>query len=207
MPEAAAEMISEWHDFKTSPMAGFEELYEMRKTVLCRLFCPFLQPGIQMDADTDDHGEEGIPLPGMDSHIMQMVVVQNTVVYSFAGSAVIVNFLIFIRTSGYRSIESDVPFRFCVDTAAVRRGRTFFPAGAGSCFAAGKWAAPFAGMLLSAVAPVDHTEPGHAQGCAVIINGDGIRNGIRPAPVGVQVDKRADVPFPAEPVSGIVVMG
>ena len=62
-------------------------------------------------------------------------------------------------------------------------------------------------MLLFTVPPVDHTEPGHAQGCAVFIDGDGVRDGIRAAAVGIKVNKRPDLPFLAEPISGIVVMG
>ena len=61
-------------------------------------------------------------------------------------------------------------------------------------------------MLLSAVAPVNHTETGHAQGSAVFINGDGVRDGIRAAPVTVEVDEWSDHPFPTEAISGIVVM-
>lgn len=104
-------------------------------------------------------------------------------------------------------METDVPVGFCVDTAAVRRGRTFFLTGAGTHFATGEGTAPFTGMLLFTVPPVDHTEPGHAQGCAVFIDGDRARNGIRAAAVGIKVNKRSDVPFLAESISGIVVMG
>ena len=104
-------------------------------------------------------------------------------------------------------METDVPVGFCVDTAAVRRGRTFFLTGAGTHFATGEGTAPFTGMLLFTVPPVDHTEPGHAQGCAVFIDGDRARNGIRAAAVGIKVNKRSDVPFLAESISGKVVMG
>ena len=61
-------------------------------------------------------------------------------------------------------------------------------------------------MLLFTVPPVDHTEPGHAQRGAVLINGDGVRDGIRASPVSVEVNERPDIPFLAEPISGIVVM-
>lgn len=160
-----------------------------------------------MDADTNDHGKEGIPLPRMDSHIMQMVVVQDAVVYPFAGSTVIVNPLIFISAACNGRVKADIPFRFGVNAPAIRGRGTCLFAGAGICSAAGKRAAPFAGVLLFAVTPVDHTETGHAQGSAIIINSDGSGNRIRPAPVYVQVDKRADVPFLAKLISGIVVMG
>ena len=91
-----------------------------------------------MDADTDDHGKEGIPLPGMDSHIMQIVVVKDTVVYPFAGSAVMVNLLIFIRTACNRRVKADIPFRFGVDAPAIGRRGAFLCAGTRSRPAAGK---------------------------------------------------------------------
>lgn len=160
-----------------------------------------------MDTDADDHGKEGIALPGVDTHIMKIVIIQHPVIYPLTGGTVIVGFLIFLCPPRDRSIQTDVPVRLCVDTAAVRRGRTFFLTGAGTHFAAGERAAPFAGMFLPAVAPVDHAETGHAQGGAVLINGDGVRYGSRPAAVGIQVNKRPDLPVPAEPISGIVVMG
>ena len=62
-------------------------------------------------------------------------------------------------------------------------------------------------MFLLAVSPVDHTEPSHAQGSAVRVNGDGAWNRIRASPVGIKVDKRPDIPFLAKSVSGVVVMG
>ena len=55
-----------------------------------------------MDIDADNHGEEGVPLFGMDTHAMQMIIIEHSVIYPFAGSTVIVNFLIFFCTSGYR---------------------------------------------------------------------------------------------------------
>ena len=72
-----------------------------------------------MDIDADDHGEEGIPLPGMDAHAMQMVIIEYPVVYPFARSAVTVGLLIFLRSPRDRGIEPDVPVRLGVDTAAI----------------------------------------------------------------------------------------
>lgn len=160
-----------------------------------------------MDADTDDHGEEGIAFSGVDTHIMKMVVIEYPVVHPFAGSAVIVDFLIYVCPTGDRGIEADVPFRFCVNASTIRRGGAFFPTGAGTHFAAGERAAPFSGMFLSAVSPVDHAETGHAQRGAVLIDGDGIRDGIRAAPVGIKINKRPDIPFLTQHISGVIVMG
>ena len=160
-----------------------------------------------MDADADNHSEERIPLFGVYAHIMKMIIIQDPVIHPLTGSAVIVNFLVFCGSSWNGSVKADVPVRFCVDTAAIRRGRAFFLTGTGMHFAAGQWAAPFTGMLLFTVSPVDHTQAGHAKGRAVRVNGDGVRDGIRAAPVSVEVNERADVPFLAEAISGIVVMG
>lgn len=207
VPDIEAKEINGGHDFKTSLMAGFEiGLNKVQETALRFLLRELLQACIQMDVDADGHGEKGIAFPGMDAHIMQMVIIKHPVIYPFAGSPVVVNLLIFFRTSWHRGIEPDVPVRFCVNTAAIGGWGTFLLTGAGVSLAAGKGTAPFAGMLLLTIAPVDHAETGHAQGSAIRINRDRVWNGIRSAPVRVKVDERADPPFFAEPISGIVVM-
>ena len=108
----------------------------------------------------------------MYAHIMQVVIIKYPVIYPFAGSAVIVNLLIFICPPWHRGIEADVPVRLGIDTASIRRRGTFLLTGAGVSFAAGKRAPPFTGMLLFTVAPVNHAVTGHAQWCAVRINRD-----------------------------------
>ena len=169
--------------------------------------CALLQSGIQMNIDADDHGEERIPLSGMNAHAMQMVIIKHPVIHPFAGSTVVVNCFIFFRASGDRSIEPDIPVRFGIDTPAIGGWGTFPFTRAGIHSAAGKRAAPLTGVLLFTVSPVDHTETSHAQGSAVFVNGDGIRDGFRPAAFMVQVNKGPDFPFPAKTVGGIVVIG
>ncbi len=115
-----------------------------------------------MDIDADDHGEEGVSFPGMDAHIMQMVIIEHSVIDPFAGSAVIVDLLILFCSPWDRSIEADVPVRPGVDAAAIGRGGTFLPAWAGVSLAAGQRTAPFMGMLLFTVSPVDHPQVSHA---------------------------------------------
>ena len=208
VPDIVAENFKKGHDCKTSLMAGFKTGTQKRfKTDLRFFLCPFLQPCIQMDVDADDHSEERITFSGMDAHIMQVVIIEYPVVDSFTGSAVVVDSPIFLRTPWDRSIETDIPVRFCVDTPAIGRRGTFVFTGAGIRSATGKGAAPFAGMLLFTVAPVDHTAAGHAQGSAVFVNGDGIRDGFRPAAVTIQVNEGTNLPFPAEAIGGIVVIG
>lgn len=159
-----------------------------------------------MNIDADDHGEERIPLFGMDAHAMQMVIIEHPVIHFFTGSVVVVNHLILRCTSGYRSIESDIPVWFRVDTPAIRGWGTLLFTSAGIHSATSEGTAPFTRMLLFTVPPVDHTETGHAQGSTVFVNGDGIGDRIRPSAVGVEVDKRADSPFPAKPIGGIVAI-
>ena len=115
-----------------------------------------------MDVDADDHGEKRIPFSGMDSHIMEMVVIQNPVVYPFAGSPVVVNLLVFIRAPRDGGIKADIPFRLRVDASAISRRRTFFFTWTGIHLATGKRAAPFPGMFLFDVSPVDHVVASHA---------------------------------------------
>lgn len=75
MPDIVAKETNGGHGLKTSPEAGFEKDSVNAKLYLWFLFCPLLQPCVQMDADADNHGEEGITLPGVDAHIMKMVII------------------------------------------------------------------------------------------------------------------------------------
>ena len=160
-----------------------------------------------MDVDTDDHGEEGITFSSVDTHIMKMVIIEHPVIDPFTGSAVIVNRFIFLRTPGDRSIEPDIPVWLCVDTPAIGRRGTFPFTGTGIHPAAGKRAAPFAGMFLFTVSPVDHAVASHAQGSAVCVNGDRIRDGIGSAAVVIQVNERPELPFFTKVVGSIVIIG
>ena len=135
-----------------------------------------------------------------------MVIIKNPVIYPFTGSTVVVNRFVFLRPSGNRGIEADIPVRLCIDTTAIGRRGTLLPAMAIISFAADKGTAPFTGMFLFTVPPVDHAVTGHAQRGAVCINRNRAGDGIRSALVGVEVDKRPDVPFFAKSISGIVVM-
>ncbi len=96
MPNIAAKQFDGGHDFKTSFMAGFETGFnETGKADLRCLLHMFLQLCIQIDIDADDLGEEGVSFSGVDANIMQMVIIEHPVIDLFAGSAGIVDFLIF----------------------------------------------------------------------------------------------------------------
>lgn len=61
-----------------------------------------------------------------------MVVVEDTVIYPFAGSTIFVNLSISPDASGHRRIESDILVRFCVDTVAIGEWGAFLPAVTGA---------------------------------------------------------------------------
>ena len=130
-----------------------------------------------MNIDPCDHGKERIPLSGMYSHIMQMVVIEYPVVDPFESSTVVIDLFVFFRTSRNRGVEPDIPGRFGVDAPSVRgiraafAGRTFF------LLAAGCRAAPFTAAASGTESPVDHAESSSAQRSPIIINVQTFRNG------------------------------
>lgn len=68
-------------------------------------------------------------------------------------------------------VMPDVPVKFCVDAAAIRRVRIFVHTRTGFDFTASKRVSPFARMHLPSVSPVDHTQSSYTQGSAIRING------------------------------------
>lgn len=165
---------------------------------------PFFIPRIQMDADADRHGYEGIMLFCMDPHGMQPIVIQDAVVDPLGGSTVLISLLPQLGLAHHRGIEADVPVRLGMDSAAVLRGRadavTLFDL---SCFVR---AAPFASMVGPVIAPVSHAVPGLAQGGALLIHPDGFRDPFGITMLGVEVDKREDPPVFEEFIGSIVIM-
>lgn len=80
---------------------------------------PFFIPRIQMDADADRHGQEGIMLFCMDPHGMQPIVIQDAVVDPLGSSTVLISLLPQLGLAHHRGIEADVPVRLGMDSAAV----------------------------------------------------------------------------------------
>lgn len=62
-------------------------------------------------------------------------------------------------------------------------------------------------MFGPVISPADHAVPGTADGRAIFVNADRIRNGSGPASFGIQVNKGFDAPFLKEFVSGIIIIG
>ena len=159
-----------------------------------------------MNIDPRDHCKERITLSGMYPHIVQMVVIEYPVVDPFGSSTIIIDFFVLFRTPGNRCVEPDIPGRFGVDTPSVRgigaafAGRTFF------LFAAGCRTTPFASAASGTESPVDHAESGLTDGCTIGINADMAGNCLWSSTIGIEVNKRADIPGFAEIIGGIVIM-
>ena len=97
-----------------------------------------------MDVNAGNYRKKSIPFSPVYAHGMQMIIIQDAVIYPFAGCAVFINFFIFPRAPGNRGIKARIPVRFCIDAPPVRGLGTFVTAGAGIHFVAGQRAAPFA---------------------------------------------------------------
>ena len=135
-----------------------------------------------------------------------MVIIQYAVVHPFAGCAVFINFFVFPRTPGNWRVKAHVPVRFRIDTPPVWGFGAFILAWAGTHFLAGQWAAPFTPAAAWTVTPVYHPVTSLADRGFILINCNFIRDGFRPAPVGVKVHKRPYIPCFAKVVCGIIVI-
>ena len=79
--------------------------------------------GIKVYVDAYKHSKERIPLFPMYAHIMETVIVQDPVVYSFTTGPIPVYILPFLGFTGDRWIESFIPGWFGVYNSTVgRRG-------------------------------------------------------------------------------------
>ena len=170
-------------------------------------FALFFHPRICMDVYAGNYRKESISFSSVDAHGMQMVIVEDAVVYTFAGCAVFINFFIFPRAPGNRGIKARIPVRFCIDAPPVWGFGAFIPARAGIHFAAGQRTAPFAPAAAGAIAPVYHPVASLADGRSILIDNHFIWNGFWHAAVGIQVDKRPDVPCFTKVIGRVVVIG
>ena len=159
-----------------------------------------------MNVDSNNHCKERITLSGMYSHIMQVVVIEYSVINPFGSSTIVIDLFVLFRTPCNRCIESDIPGGFGVDAPSVRgigaalAGITFF------LFATGCRTTPFAAAASGAESPVDHAETGLTDGCAIGINADMAGNCLGYPAIGIEVNKRADTPGFAEVIGRIVIM-
>ena len=91
-----------------------------------------------MDANADHGCHERIMLLCVYEHVVQAVIIEDTVVNTFRGSALLIDFLIGICATGDISVEPDIPFGpglddppiFGIRAAVPAFGAVFFPIGA-----------------------------------------------------------------------------
>ena len=91
-----------------------------------------------MDADTDHGCHERIMLLRVYEHAVQAVPIEDAVVDTFRGSALLIDFLIGIHTAGDIGVKPDIPVGPCLDDPPIfgiragvfTFGTMFFPIGA-----------------------------------------------------------------------------
>lgn len=105
--------------------------------------CFAFYPCVCMDVYAGNYRKKHIFFSA-DTHAVQMVIIQDAVVYPFAGCAVFIYFFIFPRTPGNGWVKARVPAGFCIDAPPVWGFGAFIPARAGVHFMTGQPAAPFA---------------------------------------------------------------
>ena len=94
--------------------------------------------GIQVDADADHGCHERIMLLCMYEHAVQSIIIEDAVVDTFRGGALIINVLIRICAAGDIGVKPDIPFGpglydspiFGTGAGVFTFGTVFFPIGA-----------------------------------------------------------------------------
>ncbi len=125
------------HDFKTCRKTGLKES-RSRKLGLCRCLHLLFIAGIQMDADSNHGRHERIMLLCVYEHTVQSVIIEDAVVDTFRGGALIINLLISICAAGDVGVKPDIPFGpgfddspiFGIGAGVFTFGTVIFPIGA-----------------------------------------------------------------------------
>ncbi len=125
------------HDFKACRKTGLKK-FRSRKLGLCSFLYVLFIAGIQMDADPDHGCHERIMLLCVYEHAVQAVIIEDAVVDTFRGGALIINLLISICAAGNIGVKPDIPFGPGLDDSPVfgtgagvfTFGTVIFPIGA-----------------------------------------------------------------------------
>lgn len=83
-------------------------------------------PGIQMDADADEHRPERKMVPAADFQMLQAVVIQYTVIETLTGGTLFVYGLVFFGIPRDAGLEAEVSMVFYVAGAAIAAGADVF---------------------------------------------------------------------------------
>ena len=162
---------------------------------------------VKMDAYADDHGPKRKMVPAPYLELLQAVVIEDAVIYPFAGGAFLVGVLVLLGIPGDAGMEAQVPMVLYVDSAAIAAWGAFRLVGAFLNGSASERAAVFMGVLDRVITPWLHFMPCPAEGMAILIESDIIRGIFRSFGPSIDVDERIDAPALQEHVGGDVVMG
>ena len=91
-----------------------------------------------MDADADHGGHERIMLLCVYEHAVQSIIIEDTVIDTFRGSALFINFFISVRAARDIGVKTDIPFGpglddppiFGIRAAVFAFGTVILPIGA-----------------------------------------------------------------------------
>lgn len=98
-----------------------------------------------------------------DFHFLQMVIIEDTVIYPFTGGTFTVNVLIFFTAPGNPRMESETAFCFYVNGPPITALGKFFQATACLDAAAFQRAAVLFSAFSLVISPAAHLIAGHAQ--------------------------------------------
>lgn len=158
-----------------------------------------------MKAYSDHDCHERVMFSGMDEHAVQPVIVEDTVIDTFRGGALVIDLFISVRATRDFGVKPDVPFGVGLDDHPV-------PGICAAVFA-------FGAVVFAIRAAPDEVPTGfvitvwsHAQfflteRSSVFVNGDGVRDGFRPPAFIIQVDKSPDLFSFQQTVSRVIIHG
>lgn len=127
------------------------------------LYFPSFVLCVQVDTDADNHGPEGKMLIPADFHFLQMVIIQDAVIYPFTGSAFTVNGFVFVTAPGNPGMEPEAGSCFYVNGPSITAFGAFFQTPACLDASALQRAAVFLGVFVFVISPAAHPVAGYAQ--------------------------------------------
>lgn len=136
-----------------------------------------------------------------------MVVIQDAVIYTFAGGTFLINRFILLAPPWNPGRKSQIPINLKINRASIAALGTFRGAGALGDFATGQGTAVFPGLLVFVEAPSAHLKAGPAEGTPVLVQGDILWKAVHGAIPEINVNQCVDAPMFKQPVGGHVVMG
>lgn len=159
-----------------------------------------------MDADSDQHAPKRKVVCSAYLQVLQMVVVEDAVIYPLAGSAFLVNIFVFLGIPRYARLEAEVAVVFYVNAAPIAAGGAFAGIWAFINAAAFERAAVLFRIFCGIVSPWTHFVSGPADRMPILVEGDVPGSVCRSFRAPVDVDQRIDVPSFQEFIGRDVVM-